>query len=64
MMKTGYCRRALASRTQEEKVVKVRLLFPAMAGVLMMVRVIPDQQTREQRLMEARNFIVKCFDER
>jgi hypothetical protein len=34
-----------------------------MAGVLMMVRVTPDAQKREQRLMEARNFFIKCFAE-
>jgi hypothetical protein len=34
-----------------------------MAGVLMMVRVIPDPQRREQRLREARNFFVKSFTE-
>jgi TetR/AcrR family transcriptional repressor of nem operon len=50
-------------RTQEERLAKTRLLFPAMAGVLMMVRVIPDPQTREQRLMEARKFFMKCFAE-
>ena len=49
--------------TQEEKVAKCRLLFPSMAGVLMMVRVIPDPQTREQRLKEARSFFIKCFAE-
>jgi hypothetical protein len=32
-----------------------------MAGVMMMVRVIPDAQGREQRLMEARNFFIKSF---
>ena len=48
-------------RTREERLAKCRLLFPSMAGVLMMVRVIPDPQRREQRLMEARNFFRKCF---
>jgi TetR/AcrR family transcriptional regulator, transcriptional repressor for nem operon len=48
-------------QTREEKLAKVRLLFPSMAGVLMMVRVIPDPQRREQRLMDARNFFIKCF---
>jgi TetR/AcrR family transcriptional repressor of nem operon len=50
-------------RTREEKEAKIRLLFPSMAGVLMMVRVIPDPQKREQRLMEARTFFIKCFAE-
>jgi TetR/AcrR family transcriptional repressor of nem operon len=48
-------------RTREERVTKCRLLFNSMAGVLMMVRVIPDPQTREQRLVEARNFFMKSF---
>ena len=53
----------MPGRTREERLAKCRLLFPSMAGVLMMVRVIPDPQTREQRLMEARNFFMKCFVE-
>lgn len=53
----------MPGRTQEEKLAKIRLLFPSMAGVLMMVRVIPDPQRREQRLREARNFFIKCFAE-
>jgi hypothetical protein len=32
-----------------------------MAGVLMMIRVTPDPERREQRLMEARKFFIKCF---
>jgi TetR/AcrR family transcriptional repressor of nem operon len=50
-------------RTREEKLAKTRLLFSSMAGVLMMVRVIPDPQTREQRLREARSFFLKSFAE-
>ena len=50
-------------RTREERVANCRLLFNSMAGVLMMVRVIPDPQKREQRLREARNFFMKCFAE-
>src|SRR5215472_18428387 len=50
-------------QTREEKLAKIRLLFPSMAGVLMMVRVIPDPQKREQRLMEARDFFLKSFAE-
>ena len=53
----------MPGQTQEEKLAKCRLLFPSMAGVLMMVRVIPDPQRREQRLMEARSFFMKCFAE-
>ena len=48
-------------QTREEKLTKVRLLFPSMAGVLMMIRVIPDPQRREQRLREARNFFIESF---
>ena len=48
-------------RTREERVAKCRLLFNSMAGVLMMVRVIPDLHVRKQRLMEARNFFMKSF---
>jgi TetR/AcrR family transcriptional repressor of nem operon len=50
-------------QTREERMAKCRLLFPSMAGLLMMVRVTPDPQMREQRLMEARNFFIKCFSE-
>ena len=48
-------------QTREERLAKCRLLFPSMAGVLMMVRVIPDPQGREKRLMEARNFFIASF---
>src|SRR5262249_55644199 len=48
-------------QTREEKMATCRLLFPSMAGVLMMVRVVPDPQRREQRLMEARKFFVRSF---
>lgn len=50
-------------QTREEKVAKVRLLFPSMAGVLMMARVASDPERREQILMEARNFFIKSFAE-
>jgi TetR/AcrR family transcriptional repressor of nem operon len=50
-------------QSREEKLAKLRVLFPSMAGVLMMVRVAPDPQIREQRLMEARNFFIKSFAE-
>jgi TetR/AcrR family transcriptional repressor of nem operon len=49
--------------TREEKLAKCRLLFPSMAGILMMVRVSPDPQTRETRLGEARKFFIKTFAE-
>ena len=51
----------MPGQTQEEKQAKIRLLFPSMAGVLMMVRVIPDPQTRQQRLKEARAFFINHF---
>ncbi len=50
-------------QTREEKILKLRLLFPSMAGVLTMARFTPDPQSREQRLKEARNFFVKSFAE-
>jgi TetR/AcrR family transcriptional repressor of nem operon len=50
-------------QTREEKLAKIRLLFSSMAGVLMMVRVNPDPQRREQRLTEARNFFINSFAE-
>jgi TetR/AcrR family transcriptional repressor of nem operon len=50
-------------QSREEKLAKLRLLFPGMAGVLMMVRIAPDPQMREQRLVDARNFFIKCFAE-
>ncbi|HEX4001192.1 MAG TPA: TetR/AcrR family transcriptional regulator [Candidatus Acidoferrales bacterium] len=50
-------------KTREEKLAKIRLLFPSMAGVLMTARVIPDREAREQRLMEARDFFIKHFAE-
>ena len=53
----------MPGQTREEKEAKCRLLFPSMAGVLMMIRVLPDPQRREQRLMEARKFFIKCFAE-
>lgn len=51
----------MPGRTRDERLANCRMLFPSMAGVLMMVRVIPDPQRREQRLMEARSFFMKCF---
>jgi TetR/AcrR family transcriptional repressor of nem operon len=50
-------------QTREEKQAKIRLLFPSMAGVLMMARVISSPERREQILMEARDFFIKCFAE-
>jgi TetR/AcrR family transcriptional repressor of nem operon len=51
----------IPGQTREQKQIKARFLFPSMAGVLMMVRVIPDPKKREQRLLEARNFFINCF---
>ena len=53
----------MPGRTQEEKQRKIRLLFPSMAGVLMMARVSAEPQRREQYLMDARNFFIKSFAE-
>jgi TetR/AcrR family transcriptional repressor of nem operon len=53
----------MPGQTREEKRTKIRLLFPSMAGVLMMARVIATPERREQILMEARNFFIKCFAE-
>lgn len=53
----------MPGQTREEKQAKIRLLFPSMAGVLMMARVSSAPQRREQILMEARNFFIKCFAE-
>jgi TetR/AcrR family transcriptional regulator, transcriptional repressor for nem operon len=54
----------MPGHTQEEKRMKIRLFFPSMAGVLMMVRVTPDPHKREERLNEARDFFIKCFAEK
>lgn len=51
----------MPGHTQEEKRAKIRLLFPSMAGVLMMARVGSDPQRREQVLMAARKFFIKSF---
>jgi TetR/AcrR family transcriptional regulator, transcriptional repressor for nem operon len=42
-------------------VAKFQLLFPSMAGVLIAVRMTSSPQRREQMLMEARSFFIKCF---
>ena len=53
----------IPGQTREEKLAKIRLLYSSMAGVLMMARLTTDPQKREQRLMEARDFFIKCFAE-
>ncbi|HEX3570652.1 MAG TPA: TetR/AcrR family transcriptional regulator [Acidobacteriaceae bacterium] len=47
--------------TREEKLAKFQLLFPSMAGVLTAARMTSSPQSREQMLMEARNFFIKVF---
>jgi TetR/AcrR family transcriptional repressor of nem operon len=51
-------------QTREEKVAKFQLLFPSMAGVLTTARMTLSPQRREQMLMEARSFFIKCFAEK
>jgi TetR/AcrR family transcriptional regulator, transcriptional repressor for nem operon len=51
----------MPGQTQEERRAKIRLMFPSMAGVLMMGRVSSDPQRRAQILMEARKFFIKSF---
>lgn len=63
----AYRERLLAfipGQTRDEKVAKFHLLFSSMAGVLTAVRMTSSTERREQLLMEARNFFVKCFAER
>ena len=50
-------------QTREERLAKLSVLFPSMAGVLTRARVISDPQRRERMLTEARNFFIKCFVE-
>jgi TetR/AcrR family transcriptional repressor of nem operon len=50
-------------QTHEEKVAKFHLLFSSMAGVLTVARMTSAPQSREQMLMEARNFFIKSFVE-
>jgi TetR/AcrR family transcriptional repressor of nem operon len=50
-------------QTREEKVTKFQLLFCSMAGVLTAVRMTSSPQSREQMLMEARDFFIKSFAE-
>ena len=51
----------MPGHTREEKMAKIRLLFPSMAGVLMMARVASSPEKREQYLMEARKFFLQAF---
>jgi len=54
----------MPGKTPEEKQTRIRLLFPSMAGVLMMARVTPDPEKRDRILMDARRFFIKSFAER
>ena len=49
----------MPGKTREEKQLKIRLLFPSMAGVLMMARVSADPKRREQFLKDAKSFFIK-----
>ena len=53
----------IPGRTVEERLTKFKVLFPSMAGVLMMARVSSSAEMREQMLMDARNFFIKSFAE-
>ena len=53
----------MPGQTREVKQLKIRLLFPSMAGVLMMARVSTDPERRERFLMDARKFFTKSFAE-
>jgi TetR/AcrR family transcriptional repressor of nem operon len=51
----------VAGQTREERLAKLRLLLPSMAGVLTTARLTSTPQRREQMLKEARNFFLKSF---
>jgi TetR/AcrR family transcriptional regulator, transcriptional repressor for nem operon len=53
----------MPGRTRKQRLAKCRLLFPSMAGVVMMARVTPNLRKRKQMLMEAREFFIKSFVE-
>jgi TetR/AcrR family transcriptional regulator, transcriptional repressor for nem operon len=48
-------------QTREEKLAKLRLLLPSMAGVLTTARLASTPRKREQLLKEARNFFIRTF---
>ena len=50
-------------QTRAEKLAKVQLLFPSMAGVLTAARMTLSPQAREDMLKEARTFFIRCFVE-
>ena len=51
----------MPGQTREEKLSHCRVLYSSMAGVLMMARIAPDHERRDQRLREARAFFIKTF---
>lgn len=51
----------MPGQTREERLAKFRLLFPSMAGVLTMARVISIPERRELMLMEARACFINRF---
>jgi len=51
----------MPGKTREDKMTKLKLLFPCMAGVLMMARVASTPEKREQYLKNAREFFIKSF---
>lgn len=60
----GYRERLLPfipGATRQEKLATFQLLFPSMAGVLMMARLVPDVAGRDKMLREARDFFIRRF---
>ena len=53
----------MPGQTHAEKLSKLSLLFSSMAGVLMMARLTPVAEKREQMLMDARKFFIQSFVE-
>jgi TetR/AcrR family transcriptional regulator, transcriptional repressor for nem operon len=53
----------IPGETNEEKLATFKLLFPCMAGVLMMARVTSNAEMREQMLTDARKFFIRSFAE-
>ena len=50
-------------KTRTEKLAKIQLLFPSMAGVLTAARLTLSPQRRGEMLKEARHFFIRCFVE-
>jgi len=50
-------------RTQKDKLTNFGILFPGMAGVMVVARAIDDVETRERMLAGAREFFCKSFAE-